>query len=278
MAFRDEIRNLIGGSTPTLNRIIVTNVVVFLLANIYVNIAGSEYFVDKYLALPASFNGFIHQPWTLLTYMFLHINLMHILFNMLWLWWMGRLFAEYMGEKRLIYTYIIGGFAGGLLFMLTFGIAFPSPFVLMGASAGIMAVIVAVAGLLPDYEMSLLFIGPVRLKYVALGIFLITSILDFSDNSGGKVSHIGGAIYGLLFIWQYKKGNDISAILDGFFKRIGNIFKGGSKVKLTGSRGGRNTPDKQKRIDGILDKISHSGYESLSKEEKDFLFKSSKEN
>jgi membrane associated rhomboid family serine protease len=277
MAFKDEIRGLLGGGAPALTRIIAINVLIFIAANIYVNIAGSEYLVDRYLALPANFHLFFHQPWTIVTYMFLHINLWHILFNMLWLWWMGRLFVEYMGEKRLVYTYIIGGIAGGLLFMLTFGLALPQPFVLMGASAGIMAVIVAIAGLIPEYTVFLFLIGPVRLKYVAFGIFLITSILDFSENSGGKISHIGGAVYGLIYVWQYRKGNDFVAGLSKFFKGFTKMFRTSKRAKLTSTRGGRSMPDKQKRIDDILDKISKSGYESLSKEEKDFLFKSSKE-
>jgi hypothetical protein len=149
----------------------------------------------------------------------------------------------------------------------------------MGASAGIMAVIIAIAALIPDYEMNLLFIGPVKLKWVALASFIITSVVDFSVNSGGKVAHIGGAFYGLLYTWQYRKGNDFVQKLSTIFSSIGNIFKSSKnkKIKLTHSRGGRAVPEKQRRIDDILDKISRSGYESLSKEEKDFLFKSSKE-
>lgn len=279
MDLRKEFRNLIGPYTPTLNRIIVINVAVFLIANLYVSFSNSAPLLD-YLTLPASFTDFIHRPWTIITYMFLHIGFMHILFNMLWLYWMGRIFAEYMGEKRLLYTYIIGGICGGLLFMLVYGVAYPIPVDLLGASAGIMAVIVAVAGLLPNYEMVLLFIGPVKLKYIAIAAFLLSSVVDFSVNSGGKVSHIGGAIYGLIFVWQYKKGNDFVAKLSNVFSGIGNIFKSSrpKKAKLTATRGGQYVTEKQRRIDDILDKISKSGYESLTKEEKDFLFKSSKEN
>jgi len=212
--------------------------------------------------------------------MFLHVSFGHIFFNLLWLYWMGRLFIEYMGEKRFIYTYIIGGFCGGLLFLLIYGFSFPQPALLMGASAGIMAVIIAVAALIPDYEMNLLFIGPVKLKWIALASFIITSVVDFGVNSGGKVAHIGGALFGLLYTWQYRKGNDIAEKLSTAFSSIGGVFtgSGNKKAKLTRSRGGRATPEKQRRIDDILDKISRSGYESLSKEEKEFLFKSSKEN
>jgi membrane associated rhomboid family serine protease len=278
MALRNEINSFFGGSTPTLNRIILINAVVFLVANIYATASNNGPLLD-YVTLPANPHVFLHRPWTIITYMFLHVQLMHILFNMLWLYWMGKLFAEYMGEKRLVYTYLLGGIAGGLLFILIYGVAFPANFDLLGASAGIMAVIVAVAGLIPEYEVHLLFFGAIRLKYLALIIFLLTSVVDFSVNSGGKVSHIGGALYGLLFIWQYRKGTDISGKTGDLVSSIGNVFKskGARKGRLTYSRGGRSVPDKQKRIDDILDKISRSGYESLSKEEKDFLFKSSKE-
>jgi len=277
MSFRSEINSFFSGGTPALTRIIVINVLIFLVSNLYTNFSPSQYLLT-YVALPSNPWVFLHRPWTLFTYMFLHASFGHILFNMLWLYWMGILFVEYMGVKRFLYTYFIGGFAGGLLYLLVFGFAFPQPGLLMGASAGIMAVIMAVAGLIPNYEMHLLFIGPVKLKYVALGAFILTSVLDFSVNSGGKVAHIGGALYGLLFVWQYKKGNDIAEKLSNVFAGIGSIFKGGNakKAKLTSTRGGRSVPDKQKRVDDILDKISRSGYESLSKEEKDFLFKSSK--
>lgn len=278
MDLRKEFRNLIGPYTPTLNRIIVINIAVFLVANLYASFSNSAPILD-YLTLPANFSEFIRRPWTIITYMFLHIGFMHILFNMLWLYWMGRIFAEYMGEKRLLYTYIIGGICGGLLFMLVYGVAFPQNDVLLGASAGIMAVIIAIAGLLPNYEMVLLLIGPVKLKYIAAAAFILSSLVDFSVNSGGKVSHIGGALYGLLFIWQYKKGNDIAEKASRVVTGATRIFKPKKrKAKLKATYGGRSVSDKQRRIDDILDKISKSGYESLTKDEKDFLFKSSKEN
>lgn len=279
MTIKREINNLLGSTAPIVTRLIVINVLVFLLANLYHSFNPFGELLD-YLTLPASPRLFIHRPWTIITYMFLHINFMHILMNMLWLYWMGRLFAEYMGEKRLFYTYMLGGISGGLLFMLTYGVAFPQPDDLLGASAGIMAIIIAIAGLIPEYEVFLFLLGSVKLKYLALAIFLITSVVDFTVNSGGKVSHIGGAVYGLIYVWQYRKGNDITRLLVRFFDRIDNLFTRKKKSKLTSTRGGkaqRAVIDKQKRIDEILDKISHSGYDSLSKEEKDFLFKSSKE-
>lgn len=267
-----------GGGAPALTRIIVINIVVFLLANLYVNIASSEYWLD-YVGLSSSPRYVLYHPWTLFTYMFLHVNLLHILFNMLWLYWMGRLFVEYLGAKKFVYTYIIGGLAGGLLYLLVSNLTDSPPSLLMGASAGIMAVMVAMAVLLPNYPVFLILIGEVKLKWVVLGAFLLFSIVDIRSNLGGKVSHIGGAVYGWIYIWQSRKGNDFTYILGSFFKRIGKFFSGGraktGKVKMKVPRASRD--EIQKRIDDILDKISRSGYESLTKEEKDFLFKSSKE-
>ena len=189
-----------------------------------------------------------------------------------------------MGSKRLLYTYLIGGIAGGLLF-IGFSNAFMPNSNLIGASAGIMAVIVATAVLVPDYELHLIFFGPVKLKYLAIGAFVLTSLIDFGVNSGGKVSHIGGALYGILYMYQYRRGRDYAEAASNFVGRIGKLFtfpKGGKNLKKTGGSGIKQKPamgsEKQKKIDTILDKISSSGYDALTKEEKDFLFKSSQNN
>jgi membrane associated rhomboid family serine protease len=278
MSVRSELDKLMGRNAPALTRIIVVNTVIFIIANLYVNIGRSEHLLD-YVGLSSSPRYVLYHPWTLFTYMFLHIELFHILFNMLWLYWMGQLFIEYLGERKFVYTYILGGLSGGLLYLIVSALTNSPPSLLMGASAGIMAIIIAVAVLLPNYPIFLFLIGEVKLKYVALGAFILTSIIDFSSNSGGKISHIGGALYGWIYVWQGRRGYDFANILNSFFKRIGNIFSSdkskSKRAKMTVSRGGKS--DKQKRIDDILDKISRSGYDSLSKEEKDFLFKSSKE-
>jgi membrane associated rhomboid family serine protease len=279
MSFRSEIDKLLGKNAGMLTRLIVINIIVFLLANIFVNIPGLGGYVYDYFALPSSLHKLLYRPWTLITYMFLHVQTMHLISNMLWFYWFGIIFTDFMGSKRLLYTYLIGGVAGGLLFIV-FSNLFSLNDTLLGASAGIMAVIVATAVLVPDYELRLIFFGPVKLKYLALAAFVLTSIIDFGVNSGGKVSHIGGALYGILYMVQYKKGTDYAEITANFFKRIGSIFKPGRKIKKSGGSGKRpkNTPvdEKQKKIDAILDKISSSGYDALTREEKDFLFKSSK--
>jgi len=282
MALRDEIDKLIGRRADMLTRLIVINVIVFILANIFVNIPGLGGYVYDYLALPSSLHKLLYRPWTLITYMFLHVQTMHLIFNMLWFYWFGIIFTDFMGAKRLLYTYLIGGVAGGLLFIVFSNIFMPYSN-LVGASAGIMAVIVATAILVPDYELRLIFFGPVKLKYLAIGAFVLTSLVDFSVNSGGKVSHIGGALYGILYMYQYRKGIDYAEMASNFVTRIKNLFtpaKSGAKMKKSGGSGFKqktsNVDDKQKKIDAILDKISASGYDALTKEEKDFLFKSTK--
>ncbi len=278
MSIRTEMNKLMGGSDAVITRIIVINIAVFLAANLYVNFSSSAVLLS-YIGLSSSPRYVLFHPWTLFTYMFLHTGVMHILFNMLWLYWMGKLFIEYLGERKFLYTYIIGGLAGGILYLLVSYITGSYPSLLMGASAGIMAVMVAIAVLLPDYPIFLFLIGEVKLKWLVLGAFLLFSIVDFRSNSGGKVSHIGGAIYGWFYIWQSRKGNDFANILSSFFHKIGNIFSGKKakpgKAKVMGFK--KPVNDTQKKIDEILDKISRSGYESLSREEKDILFKSSKQ-
>ena len=282
MSLRSEIDKLIGRRADMLTRLIVINIIVFILANIFVNIPGLGVYVYDYFALPSSLHQLLYRPWTLITYMFLHVQTMHLVFNMLWFYWFGIIFTDFMGTKRLLYTYLIGGVAGGLLFIV-FSNLFAPDSNLIGASAGIMAVIVATAVLVPDYELHLIFFGAIKLKYLAIGAFILTSLIDFSVNSGGKVSHIGGALYGIFYIYQYRKGTDYAEITGSFFSRIGKLFSStnkGPKLKKSGGNGMRqqkNSEDeKQKKIDAILDKISASGYDALTKDEKDFLFKSTK--
>jgi membrane associated rhomboid family serine protease len=280
MSFRSEIEKLLGRRADMVTKLIVINIIVFILANIFVNIPGLGEYVVDYLALPSSLHDLLHRPWTLITYMFLHIQLMHLVSNMLWFYWFGIIFTDFMGQKRLLYTYLLGGISGGILFII-FSNTFMGEATLLGASAGIMAVIMATAVLVPDYELRLIFFGPVKLKYLALGAFVLTSLIDFGVNSGGKVSHIGGAIYGIIYMFQYKKGIDYTKGVGNFFSGIGNLFNAKPKLKKMGGNGAQPknyaTDEKQKKIDAILDKISSSGYDALTKEEKDFLFKSSKD-
>ncbi len=277
MSFGDDIKNIFTKSDNGLVRLIVINVIVFVLANIF----SLFYELSPWLALPSETSFFISRPWTILTYMFFHKQIFHILFNMLWLYWMGQLFVEFIGSKRLVSVYILGGVCGGLLYFLLSGILNTdgTTSLLLGASAGVMAVVVAIAVFIPNYSLHLLLFGPVQLKYIALASFVITTLLDLNVNTGGKVAHIGGALFGLVFTLSYKNGNDITKPLTFIIEKIGSLFSQNKVSKMKVAYKNKNTfktkTEQQKDIDEILDKISRSGYESLTKEEKEILFKAS---
>jgi len=238
-------------------------------------------FTESYLRLPSYLPRLLHHFWTPLTYMFMHAGFFHILFNMLWLYWMGQIFEEYLGTKRTIGVYLLGGLAGGFLFVLFYNI-FPlftqQPGLVegsstVGASAAVMAIVIATATLLPDYTIFLMIIGPVKLKWIALFIIILDFLGIAGLNAGGEISHLGGALFGFIYIKQLQRGNDMM----GFFA---NIFKKRSKLKVaakTNLKNAGNTP-RQEDVDRILDKISQTGYESLSKQEKEILFRASKDN
>ncbi len=289
MGFSDDLKNVFTQSGNGLMKIILINVIVFLVINIIdalIKFNGSGPLLIYWLAIPGDVMLALSNFWTFITYMFLHEGLMHILFNMLWLYWLGKIFVEYLGSKRLVGVYLLGGISGGILYTITAMIApvyFANTF-LLGASAGVMAVVIATAVLLPEYVIHLLFFGGVRLKYLALVSFILTSILDISQNTGGKISHIGGALFGMIFMLQYKNGNDITKPVTNLLDWMVAFFSGRPKIKVSYRKKtsdddfNQNQRAKQAKVDVILDKISKSGYEALTKEEKDFLFKTSGKN
>ena len=241
----------------------------------------------NYLAVPANLDVLARRPWTLVTYMFLHVDFIHILFNLLWLFWFGTVFIQELGLKKLLSTYLLGGLAGGLLYVIFYNV-FPvfdqvrENSIALGASASVMAVVVAAATYQPNKRMHLILIGPVRIVYIALVMFIFTSLVDFSVNTGGKIAHIGGAFMGFLFAYYYKQGKDISRGFDRMMDRMATWFKPGKqKMKVTHKRSAndieynKEKADEQKDIDAILDKISKGGYDSLSSKEKELLFKMS---
>jgi hypothetical protein len=208
---------------------------------------------------------------------------------MLWLYWFGKLFIYFIGEKKLLSVYIYGGLTGAAIFILMFNIVpIFAPFVgspMLGASAAIMAIVMAVSFYQPDYEINLMFIGPVKLKYVALVTIALDLLYVFSSNSGGHLAHLGGALFGYLYSREYKKGHDLSIGFNRFFGKIINIFSPDKKLKVVYRSG--NVPrddmdynklrkDNEVLLNKILDKISKHGYGSLTKDEKEFLFKQSK--
>ncbi|MBK7963872.1 MAG: rhomboid family intramembrane serine protease [Bacteroidetes bacterium] len=236
------------GAATSLYRLLGINVAVFLVLMILrtlLFILGADFvifdFLVEKLSMPSNIGQLLLQPWSLVTYMFLHVDFMHILFNLLILYWTGSLFAEYLGNDKLWTTYVLGAIAGGFSYLIVFNLS-PAFSLevnhshLMGASAGVIAVMVGIATLLPDYIVHLLLIGPVKLKYVALVSILIYFISIPLGNAGGQIAHLGGALFGYLMIKQMKKGNDITSWLSNLFKK-GNR----SKTKMTVVRTGKKT-------------------------------------
>lgn len=287
----DNIKASLGRSN-ILKRLIIINVVIFLLINLPIAILGlfkaNTFFIElivEKLAVPASLKTLATQPWSLITYEFVHEKVLHILFNMLWLFWMGQIFVEYLGSKKILSVYILGGIAGGILYIIFFNV-FPlfedSVYVsyAIGASASVLAITIAIATLLPDYTIMLLFFGPVKLKYIALFAILLDLISMSGSNAGGHIAHLGGAIFGFTYIKQLRAGNDLGRWFENLVDWIMMLFKPRPKMRVahrkTSTQKTVNTEPDQEAIDRILDKISKSGYASLSDREKEILFKASK--
>jgi membrane associated rhomboid family serine protease len=240
--------------------------------------------IQNWLAVPAGFDLWISKPWTLFTYMFLHIDFWHLFFNMLWLYWFGKIFLEFLSNRKLVIVYILGGLFGGIVFMLAFNFfpAFENSLghaLALGASASVLGIVVATVTMVPDYTVNLMFIGPLKIKYIALITIIIDVFMLRSGNAGGHFAHLGGALAGLMYILairsnlfkgmpQFPWFNNFRSFRKTKFKTVHS-----SSRPLTDDEYNAQKAQKQKRIDGILDKIAKSGYKSLSEEEKEFLFK-----
>lgn len=237
------------------------------------------------LSLPAHPSQLLRQPWSLVTYMFLHWEFFHILFNMLILYWTGNLFIEYLGNDKFWATFVLGGLSGAAMYLLAYNL-FPvftslHEARLMGASAGVIAILVAIATLIPNYTVFLILFGPVRLKYIAIVAVLLYTIRIPDGNAGGELSHLGGALFGFVMVKQLQKGRDLTGWLTGLFKRKLRIKKVPMEVVSRSARGDderikNSAVASQEAIDRILDKINKSGFDSLTREEKETLYKASK--
>lgn len=268
-------------------QLIYINLGVFILTfllntfGFLVNYKGN--FITEWFILPATFEGFITKPWTLISYGFVHTGFVHILFNLIALYFIGNLFIQYFTQRQLLSFYILGVLFGGLVFLLSYNFfpAFTDELdrsYLLGASAGISAIFVGIATYIPNYQFKLPLIGYVKLWHLAAIWVLLDFIQIPGNNSGGHLAHLGGSLFGFLYVRQAsnKKIN--------LFERLFNIFKvkrsplktvhkSKTKTKTTSKS---TKADHQKKVDIILDKISKSGYDTLSKEEKEFLFKQGK--
>lgn len=251
--------------------LLVVNISIFFIINISSGIFNSDV-ITNYLALPLNLHEFILKFWTLFTYMFSHKDLGHVFYNMLLLYFTAQTFLNFLSEKKLLYVYMVSGLFGGITLLILSAI-FPSAFafsILFGASAAVIGIVTALAMYIPNLPVSLFGLIEMKYKYFALMIFVISTIIDFNVNTGGKISHFGGAFFGLFFGYMLKNGKDISEI--SFFKRQ---KKSNLKVVHTNKsvKPHEQSPNNQQTIDALLDKISKNGYENLSKSEKELLFK-----
>ncbi len=271
--------------------LIIFIVVAFFSATTFL-IRGDQNFIIYWLGVPAYFDSFLSKPWTIITYMFTHKSFLHILFNLLFLFWFGKIFVQYLTQKQLLGVYLLGGIIGGLVYIIAFNI-FPVFSVIkyfsvaIGASASVMAIILAIAYLVPNYTIYMLFFGPVKLKYIAIAVIILDIISIPTDNSGGHIAHLGGSCTGLIFTYYYKKGTDITTGILKLLKFFKNLFVPDKEIKVSYRNKNRQETDmeynerkksEQKEIDEILDKIAKSGYKSLTEKEKEKLFKSSDKN
>jgi membrane associated rhomboid family serine protease len=280
-------------------RLIYINGAVFILLKIILvtlwlfAIKGGDAndWIMNFMAVPTYIDKLLVRPWTLFTYMFTHTGFLHLIFNMIALYFGGQLFSQFLGQKKVWSVYINGGLAGAFLYIIAynlfpvFGEVIPVSKAI-GASASIMAILAAVATYVPNMEVRMFFLGNIKLKWIVLFLFVVDVLSISQSNSGGHISHIGGAIYGYFFALQLKKGRDISAWIwpiQRFFKKLFS-FEKKSKIKVTHRSGvpksdyqyNASKKQEQEKVDAILDKISKSGYDSLTKEEKNFLFSQSK--
>ena len=299
MTLRDEL-TMQWRTGGALTRLLLVNIGVFLAIHLvgllFFLTGNAEPDLTRWLRSTSDLPMLLRTPWTVVTYMFTHEAVFHLFFNMLMLYFGGRLFGDLLGGKRLLGNYLLGGLAGLLLYIISYNTLpaferFAAGSTILGASAAVMAVFVGIASYQPEMVVNLMFFGGVRLKYLAI-IYVVIDLISIRQggNSGGHIAHLGGALYGHLAAQQLKKGKDWSLGFVRVLDRIGALFTfkraGRMRVERVSRRKAHAMADaefhaskraKQERIDAILDKISRSGYDSLSKDEKDILFRASHE-
>ena len=303
-SFLDDFKNAWSKPNNSLAQLIMINVIVFIILGVFyvfgkiLGVEGVFNFIHDQFSIPPLFADFATRPWTLISYAFAHDlnSIFHILFNMLILYWFGQLIVEYLGHQKIISLYVLGALAGAAVYLMVYNLV---PYYverngfngMVGASAAVYAVTVAAATLMPNYSFHLLFFGPVRIKYIAAFYIVISFLGSVGGNAGGNIAHLGGAAMGFLYIRQLQSGNDIGLWVIKTMTFFKSFFTPQSKIKVShkaekSSRTSRSSGSSsassgassvdQDEIDSILDKISKSGYESLSKSEKQKLFNASK--
>lgn len=300
----DDFKNAWRKPDNGLVQLIILNVTVFVGLGILLvisSITGFDSlfeFAYRQFTIPAPIGEFITRPWTLLTYSFAHSfrNLWHIIMNMLVLYWFGKVFVDFLGSQKLINLYVMGALAGGITYLLAYNLI---PFYeermhlfngMVGASAAVYAITVATATYWPNYKFYLLLIGPVKIAYIAIFVIITALLGTVGSNAGGNLAHLGGALIGYIYAVQLRKGNELGKWVFKSMEFIKSFFVKSPTIKVSHrkTRSGKATSGKtssasqapkgynQADIDKILDKISASGYDSLTKEEKEMLFNASK--
>lgn len=290
----EDFKNAWNKPNNAVAQIILINVIVFVFTGVLL-IIGLGDAIRPWLGMPSNLGALITKPWTIITHAFVHADFFHILFNMLWFFWFGRIIQEFLGSDKVIAVFAMGVLGGILAFIGAYNVIprfseVAQVATIVGASAGVTAAVIGAAVYFPNYTMFLMFIGPVKIKYIALvSVFLSLVGTSGSTNPGGEFAHLGGALMGWLYMSQLKQGNDIGGWVISSVNFVKSLFKPQPKIKVTHRAGNRVPSQKtgkktktsssttpQSEIDAILDKISEKGYESLTKEEKQKLFNASK--
>lgn len=268
-------------------RLIIINTAVFVVTAL-TKAFLPEFFgsnILPYLALAGDFNEFVVKPWTLVTHMFLHSGLWHLIWNMLTFYWFGAITGDLLGDRRILPVFLMGGIFGAVIYMISSSfMSIPGGYAL-GSSAAVLSVVFTAVATAPEYRIHLLIFGEVRIKFIGLVILFLDIIGTQSmHNSGGHIAHLGGALFGFLFVYLLRRGTDLSDIPNPFLlkrkKKSGRSLKVAYKSQKVedakkGVATGRNSLSS--RVDEILEKIKNSGYESLTDEEKDVLYQASKQ-
>ncbi|HNV97853.1 MAG TPA: rhomboid family intramembrane serine protease [Chitinophagales bacterium] len=291
MSFSSDIKYQWQHGGPTI-KLVLVNIGIFLIqaaGSIIGGIFGMResylQFISEWFYASSDILELLTKPWTLFTYMFMHDlqSVFHVLFNMMYLFFFGRIFSDIMQPKMIYPLYLAGGLVGLIFSIATYNLipdyhAYIGT-ATVGASAAIMAIVLATATLQPTYTVHLMFIGPVQLKYIAAFVLIIDLLsISNNDNLGGHITHLGGALTGFLYIRSYKRSGNWFGWWGKFERRVYGLFHPVKTRVAYVNPNQRPTArqhalDEQDKVDAILDKIRESGYDSLSKSEKEFLFK-----
>lgn len=289
----DDIKRSFN-SGNMITRIIIVNVAVFMflaLFNAFVPTVYASF--SNWIYLPSSPIKLLTRPWTIITHMFSHVGMWHMAFNMLILYWFGRIVGDLLNDRRVLPLYLLGGLAGAVVYFLAANllsdVAGGSAH---GASAAVLCIVAAAAMTSPDYTVRLLFLGDVKIKWIAVAVIFVNILgTQGNVNTGGSWGHLGGLAFGIFYVWKLRKGTDITEPMQDTINWIADKYNGVPKKKKTTlkvthvatkkspikkNRTSSASLDLQKQVDVILDKIKVKGYDSLTDEEKEILFTASK--